>query len=110
MSVVGCVVAVTAALGADAFPDGSTATIVKECVVAAASRSTVTARSPVHWRLSAVTRTPFAKMRYLQQVESSSATGSHARPTVDEVVDRVDRGCDRGESQGEGTPWEAGQL
>jgi hypothetical protein len=35
--------------------------------------------------LSALTRTPFAKTRYLQQVESS-LTGPHARPTVDEVV------------------------
>jgi hypothetical protein len=59
---------------------------VNECVVAAASRSTVTARSPVHWRLSALTRTPFAKIRYLQQVESSSLTGPHARRTIDEVV------------------------
>ena len=33
-----------------------------------------------------VTRLPSAKTRYLQQVESSSATRSHARPTVDEVV------------------------
>jgi Flp pilus assembly protein CpaB len=59
---------------------------VNECVVAAASRSTVTVRSPVHWRLSAVTRTPLAETRYVQQVESSSLTGSHARPMVDEVV------------------------
>jgi hypothetical protein len=41
---VDCVVAVTAALGADAFPDGSTATAVKEYVVETASRNTVTAR------------------------------------------------------------------
>ena len=68
MSVVGCVVAVTAALGADAFLDGSTATIVNEYVVAAARRSTVTARSPVQWRLSGLTRKPFAKTLYVQQV------------------------------------------
>jgi hypothetical protein len=49
VSVLGCVVAVAAALGADALPDGSTATTVNEYVVAAASRSTVTARSPVEW-------------------------------------------------------------
>jgi hypothetical protein len=34
VSVVGCVVVVTAALGADAFRDGSTATTVNEYVVA----------------------------------------------------------------------------
>jgi hypothetical protein len=86
VSVLGCVVAVTVVLGADAFLDGSTATTLNECVVAAARRSTVTARSPVHCRLSAETRAPFAKTRYVQQVESSSATGGQARPTADEVV------------------------
>jgi hypothetical protein len=59
---------------------------VNEYVLAAARRSTVSARSPVHWRLSALTRTPFAKTRYVQQVWSSSATGPQASPTVDEVV------------------------
>jgi hypothetical protein len=33
----------------DAFRDGSTATTVNEYVVAPASRSTVTDRSPVEW-------------------------------------------------------------
>jgi hypothetical protein len=60
VSLVGCVVAVTAPLGADAFRDGSTATTVNEYVVAAASRSTVTARSPVHWTFAGA---PFAKTR-----------------------------------------------
>jgi hypothetical protein len=46
VSVLGRVFAVTAPLGADALRDGWTATTVKECGVAAASRSTVTARSP----------------------------------------------------------------
>ena len=52
--------AVTAALGADAFPDGSTATTVNEYVVAAASRSTVAARSPVH---STLANTPLTNTR-----------------------------------------------
>src|SRR5262245_597776 len=73
-------------LGADALFDGSTATTENEWVVAAASRNTVTARGPVQSRLSIVTKLPSAKTRYEQQVESSSATAGHARPTVDEVV------------------------
>ena len=83
MSVDGCVVAVTAALGADAFRDGSTATTVNEYVVAPASRRTVNDRSPVDRTFA---REPFAKTRYVQQVWSSSATGPQARSTVDEVL------------------------
>jgi hypothetical protein len=60
VSVLGCVVAVTGALGADAFRDGSTATTVNEYVVAPRSRRTVTVRSPVHRTFA---REPFAKMR-----------------------------------------------
>jgi hypothetical protein len=62
VSALASVVAVTTALGADALPDGSTATTVNECVVAAASRRTVAARSPVH---STFARAPFAKTRYV---------------------------------------------
>ena len=65
VSLPGAVLAVTAALGADAFPEGSTATTVNEYVVAAASRSTVAARSPVH---STLASTPSTKTRYVQQV------------------------------------------
>jgi hypothetical protein len=81
VSVLASVVAVTAALGADAFPDGSTATTVNECVVSAASRSTVTARSPVHWTFAG---TPFAKTPYVQRrrrtrVVRSRRDGRHAQ-------------------------------
>jgi hypothetical protein len=63
LSVVGGVVALTGALGADALRDGSTATTVNECVVAAARRKTVTARSPVQCRLPMGTCAPSAKTR-----------------------------------------------
>ena len=56
---------------------------MNEYVVAPASRMTFTDRSPVGSKL---TREPFAKTRYVQQVWSSSAIGPHARSTVDEVL------------------------